>query len=90
MVFCGRTGFKAAMAHAPMVDGKEKYIFWVAPHIALPIHGETGTVYRPGREKPSTACGALLAVLGEMKANKINMHLDPSDLVSQPNREKKK
>jgi len=80
MVFCGRTGFKAAMAHAPMVDGKERYIFWVAPHMALPIHGETGVVYRPGREKPSTACGALLAILGEMKANKINMHLDPSDL----------
>ena len=24
MVFCGRTGFKAAMAHAPVVDGKER------------------------------------------------------------------
>jgi hypothetical protein len=36
MVFCGRTGFKAAMAHAPMgPDGKERYVFWVAPHIAF-------------------------------------------------------
>ena len=27
--FCGRTGFKAAMAHAPVVDGIERYVFWV-------------------------------------------------------------
>jgi hypothetical protein len=35
MVFCGRSGFKAAMAHSPVRSGRERYIFWVMPHIAL-------------------------------------------------------
>jgi len=35
-VFCGKTGFGAGMAHSPQEDdtGKERYIFWVAPHVA--------------------------------------------------------
>ena len=32
-VLCGKTGFKAAFAHSPVEDGKERYVFWVAPHI---------------------------------------------------------
>jgi len=80
MVFCGRTGFKAAMAHAPVVDGKERYVFWVAPHIAFSGDNEVGKVWRPGREKASTACGALLAVLSEIKAGRINVQLDPGDI----------
>jgi hypothetical protein len=79
MVFCGRTGFKAAMAHAPVVDGKERYVFWVAPHIALSGNNEVGKVWRPGREKPSTACGALLAVLAEIQNGRVNVQLDPGD-----------
>ena len=35
MVFCGRSGFKAAMAHSPVRSGRERYIFWVMSHIAL-------------------------------------------------------
>ena len=34
-VFCGKTGFGAGMAHSPQVEGKERYVFWVAPHIAF-------------------------------------------------------
>lgn len=63
-VFCGRTGFKAAMAHAPVVNGREKYVFWVASHIALDAEGNVGNCERHGRDYPSSACGALLAVLG--------------------------
>ena len=35
MVFCWRSGFKAAMAHSPVHSGRERYIFWVMSHIAL-------------------------------------------------------
>ena len=80
MVFCGRTGFKAAMAHAPVVDGKERYVFWVAPHIAYSGDNEVGKVWRPGRAKASTACGALLALLGEIKSQRVNLQLDPNDI----------
>jgi hypothetical protein len=42
MVFCGRTGFKAAMAHSPVIGGKERYVFWVMPHIGLSNEGLFG------------------------------------------------
>jgi hypothetical protein len=76
----GRTGFKAAMAHAPVVDGKERYVFWVAPHIAFSGNNEVGKVWRPGRAKASTACGALLAVLREIQDGRVNVQLDPGDI----------
>ena len=52
MVFCGRTGFKAAMAHSPVIGGKERYIFWVMPHIGLSSDGHFG---RYGRLRCSTS-----------------------------------
>mmetsp|Transcript_18116 Transcript_18116/g.35372 ORF Transcript_18116/g.35372 Transcript_18116/m.35372 type:complete len:544 (+) Transcript_18116:142-1773(+) len=79
-VFCGRTGFKAAMAHAPVVDGKERYVFWVAPHIALSADGQVGKCFRAGREGASSACGALLGVLGELKSGKMSLRLDQTDV----------
>ncbi|EKX48690.1 hypothetical protein GUITHDRAFT_53607, partial [Guillardia theta CCMP2712] len=79
MVYCGRTGFKSAMAHAPIIDGKERYVIWVASHVALG-EGEPGMVYRPGREHASAACGALLAALREIQSGKLNVQLDPTDL----------
>jgi len=80
MVFCGRTGFKAAMAHAPVVDGQERYVFWVAPHIAVSLEGIVGKIFRFGMDHPSSACGALLAVLNEVKSLQLNVGLDPTDL----------
>ena len=63
------------MAHAPVVDGKERYVFWVAPHTALSGDNVHGKVWRPGRAKASTACGALLAVL---------VHSDPLQRAAPP------
>ena len=63
MVFCGRTGFKAAMAHAPVVDGKERYVFWVAPHIAFSGDNEVGKVWRPGYTRPYADTGSLSLTL---------------------------
>ena len=68
------------MAHAPVVDGKERYVFWVAPHTALSGDNVHGKVWRPGRAKASTACGALLAVLSQIKDGRINVQLDPGDI----------
>jgi len=47
-VFCGKTGFGAGMAHSPQADGKERYIMWVAPHIAFGTDGPVGKIWRPG------------------------------------------
>jgi hypothetical protein len=66
MVFCGKTAFGAGMAHSPIVGGKERYVFWVGPHVAYGTGGEIGEIYRPGREKISGACGALCALKGQI------------------------
>jgi len=79
-ITCGRTGFKAAMAHSPIDDGKERYVFWVAPHMALSGDNEEGKCFRVGRPAASTACGALLAVLGELKNGRVNVMIDPNDV----------
>ena len=79
-VSCGRTGFKAAMAHSPIADGKERYVFWVAPHMALSEDNEEGKCFRVGRPSASSACGALLAVLGELKKGRVNVMIDTNDV----------
>lgn len=68
------------MAHAPVVDGKERYVFWVAPHTALSGDNVHGKVWRPGRSKASSACGALLAVLSQIKDGRVNVQMDPGDI----------
>ena len=79
-VFCGKTGFSAGMAHAPVdADGKERYVFWVAPHIAYGIQHIAGKVFRPGHEGPSSACGTLIALQGEIANAKLAVGLDPDD-----------
>jgi len=81
LVFCGRTGFGAAMAHSPVdANGMERYVFWVAPHTALSGDNTIGKVMRPGRAKPSTACGALLAVLAEIQNNRVDVNLNSTDI----------
>jgi hypothetical protein len=79
-VCSSESGFKAAMAHAPVVDGKERYVFWVAPHTALSGDNVHGKVWRPGRSHESHACGALLAVQGQIKEGHIDVSLEPRDV----------
>jgi len=59
MFFAGKTGLLAAMHHAPNVGGKERYVFYAMPHIAIDAEGRLGVCRRAGREGESTACGAL-------------------------------
>ena len=79
MVFCGKTGFGAGMAHSPIVGGKERYVFWVGPHIAYGTTGCVGEIYRPGRDRISHACGALLALQKQIVGGKLSMELNPVD-----------
>ena len=77
---CGRTGFKAAMAHAPVVDGVERYVIWMAPHVGLTLDGEFGKVYRPGRAAPSSACGAVISLHNELRTARLKVSMDPIDM----------
>lgn len=43
-------------------QGKERYVFFSFPHIAIDSDGNVGAVSRPNRPGASAACGALIAV----------------------------
>ena len=65
----GTAGLQAAMDHSPEDDhGRERYVFWAFPHIAIDPQGNVGRIRRPGRKGDSCACGALKAALDEFKA----------------------
>ena len=48
--------------------GRERYVFFSFPHIAIDAAGNVGAISRPGRAGRSCACGALAKCLGEFKA----------------------
>lgn len=80
MFFAGKTALKAAMHHSPIVNGKERYVFYALPHIAIGAKGELGTCRRIGRSEPSNACGALNIFLGELESKKPNLSMDDEDV----------
>ncbi len=60
---CGVIGIKAGLSHSPQTPcGKERYVFFSFPHIAIDSTGKVGVISRPNRPGASAACGALLAV----------------------------
>ncbi|KAG2490704.1 hypothetical protein HYH03_010865 [Edaphochlamys debaryana] len=70
---CGVTGMKAGLSHSPVCSGgRERYVFFAFPHIAINSEGEVGAITRPGRPKKSCACGALQKCLVELKAEGID------------------
>ncbi|GJP57243.1 hypothetical protein CLOM_g16270 [Closterium sp. NIES-68] len=73
LVNCGTTGFKAAMSHSPEfpceINGGppcERYIFFGFPHVSVGESGQVGSLLRRGRGKPSSACGALIAIKNDI------------------------
>jgi hypothetical protein len=80
MFFAGKTGLLAAMHHAPIVDSKERYVFYALSHIAINQEGQIGICRREGRESDSTACGALNALQKELAGGKVNIMLDNEDI----------
>ena len=81
MIFAGKTGMGAALAHAPISsdDGRERYIFFVMPHIGIDEEGAIGKCTRHGRPGKSTACGALVAFQGELQSGEVDLAFDPAD-----------
>ena len=81
-VTIGKTGLGAATAHAPICekDGKRRFVFVAMPHIAISREGEVGKCQREGIAKISNACGALDAIVGELKSGKVNIQLDMADV----------
>jgi hypothetical protein len=79
MFTAGKTGVKAAMHHAPKVDGKERYVFYIVPHIAINEDGKTGFCQRKGI-KESSACGALCLFLQELNEGKLHITIDEEDI----------
>jgi hypothetical protein len=48
-------------------DGKEHYVFFAFPHVAINSAGEVGVISRPGQPRTSCACGALAKALSQFK-----------------------
>ncbi|MBI5739585.1 MAG: hypothetical protein HZA16_02590 [Nitrospirae bacterium] len=80
MFFAGKTGLAAAMHHAPIEGGKERYVFYALPHIAIDAEGHIGICKRMGREGESVACGALNAFQKEMAGGRVNLMMDNEDV----------
>ena len=80
LILAGRTGFGAALAHAPNPGGRERYVFFAGPHVAIGPGGEAGLCSREGRSGDSTACGAVAALLGEIEAGRLGATDDADDL----------
>ena len=80
MLFLGKTGFSAAHHHAPVDEGRERYVYFVMAHIAIDKKGEIGVCYRPGRPGSSGACGALIAFREEMLDGSLELELEMDDV----------
>jgi len=70
---CGVTGIGAGLSHSPICadSGRERYVFFSFPHIAIDSTGTLANISRPGRPGTSCACGALIKCMGELKADGV-------------------
>lgn len=80
MFTAGKTGLKAATHHAPRIDGRERYVYYVMPHIAINEDGKTGFCKRKGIKEESSACGALCLFLDELRKGKLHITIDEEDI----------
>ena len=99
--FGGITGITAASHHPPKIiadNGQEEsdgnLVFFISPHVGM-IKKQIfiyGSLIRPGQQKPTASCGALMAFYNELKKagspEKLNIeidefHIDPTRLILQ-------
>jgi len=80
MFTAGKTGLKAAIHHAPKVDGRERYVFYVIPHMAIDEDGKSGFCKRKGMKDYTSACGALCLFLDELYSGKLFIKIDEEDI----------
>ena len=73
----GLTGLGAGMSHSPTdPNGRERYVFFAMPHIAVDSSGRAGDCIRAGRAGCSHACGALIKLqpkFTELKAGGLQI-----------------
>jgi hypothetical protein len=79
MVTAGRTGLAAAIHHAPIEDGRRRFVIYAMAHIAINADGTIGRVERPGIPEPSSACGALVAFRDELREGTLEVEFDRYD-----------
>jgi len=79
MLCGGVTSLKAAAAHTPIRDGRERLLCVAQTHVAVGAGGEIGLCARRGRPGPSIACGALAAVAVSMATGAPPETVDPDD-----------
>ncbi|KAL4431647.1 hypothetical protein ABPG77_001489 [Micractinium sp. CCAP 211/92] len=72
---CGVIGIKAGLSHSPVQGGKERYVFFSFPHIAIGSNGDVGAISRPNRPGASSACGALIACTSHLKSEGLDANL---------------
>ncbi|CAI5527496.1 unnamed protein product [Closterium sp. Naga37s-1] len=60
------------------MGGGVMHIFFAFPHVSIGESGEVGSLLRRGRGKPSSACGALIAIQNDINAGKATVS-DPYD-----------
>jgi len=80
MLTLGRTGFAAAVHHAPVQGGRSRLLFFVMPHIAIGADGTLGSCGRRGQLGTSVACGALRAFQAELESGHLSMGVDFRDV----------
>lgn len=76
MVTAGRTGLAAAIHHAPIDDGRRRFVIYAMAHIGIDAAGATGWVDRPGIAEPSSTCGALVAFRNELQGGELVVEFD--------------
>jgi len=81
MLFLGKTGMSAAISHAPVdSEGKQRFVFFVMPHVGIDDNGNLGQIERPGHETPSNACGALVLFHEELLQGFLHLENDADDV----------
>ncbi|MGK0290720.1 MAG: hypothetical protein ACI86H_002179 [bacterium] len=79
-IWIGKTGFLAAVAHAPTNTGRKKYVFFSMPHVAIGDLGEVGVCKRKDSNDRFIACASLVNFQKELQSGNLSLELDPQDL----------
>jgi len=76
MVTAGRTGLAAAIHHAPIDNGRRRFVIYAMAHIGIDAAGAIGWVDRSGIAEPSSTCGALVAFRNELQGGELVVEFD--------------
>ncbi|MCP4444287.1 MAG: hypothetical protein GY811_02940 [Myxococcales bacterium] len=76
----GIAGFRAAHYHAPIYNGRERYVYIIMPHIGISEDGDFGKCLREGRHGSSAACGALSAMLEEFRTGTLDLSVNNDNI----------